>query len=141
MNSDDLPLSPLSEEYLEALIASGLVHGVDEPTRLKPLRRELDENEVLCKPGDSADCLWVVVNGTLAVRSADETIVVRTRNSVVGEQALIDDVGRRRANLVASHGPVEVLEIQKLSIDSHPNAARIWRNCAWILCNSNSLSR
>src|SRR5689334_10846568 len=103
----------LPQEYADMLIASGLVHGTEDLNLLKPLHREFQEGEVLCEPGDHADCLWVVVKGTLTVRLGEETLVARSAASVVGEQALLDDLGSRRARVMASLGPAQVLEIRK----------------------------
>jgi|GEM_PF-3524278 len=127
----DNKLSPI---YKELLVASGLVDGIEQIELLKPFYRELMENEVLCRPGDPTDCLWIVAKGILAVKENDLTLVTRNRGSLLGEQGLLDQRGGRRLELVAVNGPVEILEISLPAIEAHPNASQIWRNCAWILC-------
>jgi class 3 adenylate cyclase len=124
----------LSPEYENVLVASGLIHGVSDPAALKPVLRELFEGEALCEAGDEADCIWVIARGTLAARQDQDTIVARTAPAIFGEQGVIDTIGRRRARVVALNGFAEVLEIRKSAIDAHPDADRIWRNCAWIVC-------
>lgn len=134
MKKKNLPKSIIPPLYKDLLTASGLIDGIDNVELLKPFYRELMENEILCQPGDPTDCLWVVVKGTVAVKQNDLTLVTRSRGSLLGEQGLLDQRGGRRLELVAANGALEILEISLAAIDAHPQAAQLWKNCAWILC-------
>lgn len=124
----------ISTKYKELLDASGLVDGIDQVELLKPLYKELMENELLCRPGNATDCLWVILKGTIAVKENGLTLVTRGTASLVGEFGIIDNKGGRRAELVAVNGSVEVLEISLIAIESHPQAQQIWKNFARLLC-------
>jgi len=124
----------LSAKFKELLEASGLVDGIAQVGLLKPLYKELMENEILCKPGDVINCIWVIIKGTIAVKENGLTLVTRSTASLVGEFGIIDNKGGRRAELVAVNGAVEILEISLISIESHPQSQQIWKNFARLLC-------
>jgi class 3 adenylate cyclase len=123
----------LKQHYKEALIASGLVDDVPDYMALDPLPSRLTEGDFLCRHGDKADRLWVIVSGSVAVRDDDRTLHVRLRPDVVGEQNIISDESFRWYDLVANESQVEVLTIHKEQIERHPQVGVLWRNIAKII--------
>lgn len=125
--------SALSPDYEEALSLCGLVDDVKRPDLLEPHPYRYAEGETICRPGDPADCLWIIVDGSVAVKQEDQTLFVRHRNEVVGEQHLVGNGYQRRYSLIANESNVEVLVVDKARIDAHPDAGTIWRNIAKII--------
>lgn len=123
----------LPPQYREALIASGLVDDVSDLAALDPLPRRFSEGDPVCRQGDAAEALWVIVSGSVSVRERNRTLFVRRRNDVVGEQNLLGNGGRRWYDLVVSESQAELLEITKERIMRHPQAGLIWRNVAKII--------
>ncbi|WP_428648995.1 adenylate/guanylate cyclase domain-containing protein [Roseibium sp.] len=123
----------LGADYEEALALSGLVDGVSEPLLLEPHPYRYAEGEFICRPGDPARCLWIIVNGSVAVKQDDQTLFVRRRNEVIGEQHLVGNGYQRIYGLVANESNVEVLVVDKEKIETHPEAGVIWRNIAKII--------
>lgn len=130
----------VNETVTDALTASGLIDGIDEWRSLGLGHREHPEGHVLCRTGDPADCVWVVVTGCVAVRTGGKTIVTRGRGEVVGEQGVVDQAGVRTTDLVVANGPAHVVHIAKAAIEAHSEQARLWRNCAAIISNKLSTS-
>ena len=126
-------ITPAPRDYDEALVASGLVDDVVDIAPLEPRPYRYAEGEMISRHGDPAECLWVIVSGSVAVRQDDATLFVRRRNEVVGEQHLVGNGYRRVYDLVAAEANVEVLEVQKAQIENHPEAGTIWRNIARII--------
>ncbi|MGI9508602.1 MAG: adenylate/guanylate cyclase domain-containing protein [Geminicoccaceae bacterium] len=91
------------------------------------------EGEYLCKRGEAADQLWIIVHGAVAVRSDQKTLYIRKNNEVVGEQNLMRFGGRRLFDLVADEIQVEVLAIHRDRLSAHPNVDLLWRNIAKIV--------
>ena len=54
-----------------------------EPVRLAP-------GEILFRTGDTADCMYVVIEGSLVVLVGDKVVENSPRGSIIGEMALID---------------------------------------------------
>lgn len=132
----DPPLAALdvrSPEYAEALSLCGLVDDVKAPELLAARPYRFAEGEYLCRPGDPVDCLWIVVNGTVAVKLKDQTLFTRGRNEVVWEQHLVGNGYQRTYALIAGESTVEVLIVDKASIEAHPEAGTLWRNIAKII--------
>lgn len=123
----------LHVSYEHAIVASGLVDDVADIMALDPKPHRYLEGDYICRRGDAAECLWVTVSGSVSVRDNDRTLFVRGRNEVVGEQNLLGNGFRRMYDLVASESQVELLEIDKANIESHPQAGIIWRNIAKII--------
>ncbi len=123
---------PIKKEYLEALVASGLVDDIDvsDIAALDPLPQQFSEAEYLCHIGDRADRLWVVVSGSVAIRNSDQTLYLRQANDIVGEQNLLSNEGFRSFDLVADETHVETLLILKERIQKHSRADLLWRNIA-----------
>lgn len=126
-------IATFGSEYQEALSLCGLVDDVVEPELLDPRPYRYAEGEYICQPGDPVDCLWIIVNGSVAVKLKDQTLFTRHRNDVVGEQHLVGNGYQRTYALVANESTVEVLIIDKAKIESHPEAGTIWRNIAKII--------
>ncbi len=126
---------PIRSEYVDALVASGLADEVDasDLAALDPLPQRFSESEYLCKTGDVADRLWVIVSGSVAVMNSGQTIYVRQANDIVGEQNILSSEGFRSFDLVADESHVETLVILKERIQKHPRSDLLWRNIAKII--------
>ena len=127
------PASILRAGYAEALAASGLVDGVADVMALDPKPHRYLEGDTICRYGEAAESLWIIVSGSVSVRDDKRTLFVRGPNQVVGEQNLLGNGFRRLYDLVASESQVELLEIVKANIENHPDARLIWRNIAKII--------
>nr|NIS40634.1 cyclic nucleotide-binding domain-containing protein [Desulfuromonadales bacterium] len=127
------PAPTLHDLYEQAVTASGLVDDVTDIMALDPRPHRYLEGDIICRYGEAAECLWVIVSGSVSVRDNNRTLFVRNRNEVVGEQNLLGNGFRRMYDLVASESQVELLEIDKASIERHPQADLIWRNIAKII--------
>ena len=112
----------LHARYEEALVASGLIDDVADCLALDPRPYRYAEGDFVCQHGDSAECLWVIVAGSISVREHARTLFVRQHNEVVGEQNLLGNGCRRWYDLVASESQVELLEIKKADIERHPQS-------------------
>ncbi len=123
----------LRDTYEQAMVASGLVDDVPDIMPLDPKPRRYLEGDYVCRYGEAAERLWVIVSGSVSVRDNQRTLFVRGRGEVVGEQNLLGNGFRRMYDLVASESQAELLEIDKASIESHPQAKIIWRNIAKII--------
>jgi class 3 adenylate cyclase len=121
------------QDYERALVASGLVDDVTDIASLDASPYRYMEAEYICRHGDDAECLWVIVTGSVAVREDTRTLFIRHRNEVIGEQNLLGNGYRRMYNLVASESNVELLKISKSTIQNHPEKQLIWRNIAKII--------
>jgi class 3 adenylate cyclase len=126
-------IGSLSAEYRETLALSGLVDDVANPALLEPYPYRYAEGEYICRHGDPAERLWIIVNGSVAVRQQDQTLFVRRRNEVIGEQHLVGNGYQRLYDLVAGENSVEVLVVDKAKIEAHPEVGVIWRNIAKIV--------
>ena len=124
---------PLRDDYQKAMIASGLVDDVTDISRLASHPYRYAEGEVICSQGDSPDCLWVIVSGSVAVREEGRTQFVRRRSEVVGEQTILGNGYRRIYELVANESNVEVLIVDKSNIEQHPESRILFRNIARII--------
>jgi class 3 adenylate cyclase len=123
----------LKKQYAEALADSGLIDGLPDFLALDPLPGRFSEGEHICRRGDKADCLWVIVNGSIAVRDDARTLYVRSHADVVGELNILGGEGARRYDLVANESLVEVLTIRTEAIAAHPRADILWRNIAKVI--------
>ena len=130
---DISPARTLHERYEEALVASGLVDDVADVLALDPRPYRYTEGNFVCQHGDAAECLWVIVTGSISVREHDRTLFVRRSHEVVGEQNLLGNGCRRWYDLVASESQVELLEIKKTDIERHSQSDILWRNIAKII--------
>lgn len=126
-------IGTIGSAHQDALSLCGLVDDVAEPELLDPRPYRFAEGEYICRSGDPADCLWIIVDGSVAVKLKDQTLFTRHRNEVVGEQHLVGNGYQRAHALVANESVVEVLIIDKANIESHPEAGTIWRNIAKII--------
>ena len=123
----------LGASYEQAVVASGLADDVADVMALDPQPHRYLEGDYVCRYGDEAECLWVIVSGSVSVRDNDRTLFIRGCDEVVGEQNLLGNGFRRMYDLVASESQVELLQIDKANIESHPKASLIWRNIARII--------
>lgn len=127
------PERSLQGRYEEALVASGLVDDVVDIMVLDPRPFRYTEGDFVCRRGDTAENLWVIVAGSVSVRERDRTLFVRHPHEVVGEQNLLGDGHQRWYDLVASESQVELLQIGKTDIERHPRCDILWRNIAKII--------
>lgn len=127
------PVKALPGDYLEALVNCGLVDDIADPEGLQPEPYRYAEGEVICQHGQPVTCLWIIVNGSVAVREGNRNLFVRRRNEVIGEQHLVGNGYQRIYDLVADKSSVEVLKIGREKIEAHPEAYILWRNIARIL--------
>jgi class 3 adenylate cyclase len=130
---DLIPVRTLHARYQEALVASGLVDDVADALALDPRPYRYVEGEFVCRHGDAAENLWVIVAGSVSVRENGRTLFVRRRHEVVGEQNLLGNGCRRWYDLVVSESQAELLEISKVDIERHPQSDILWRNIAKII--------
>ncbi|HSM39654.1 MAG TPA: adenylate/guanylate cyclase domain-containing protein [Afifellaceae bacterium] len=129
----DIGSPALNSDYLDAIVASGLVDDITEIAPLEPRPFRYAEGEFLCRRGDAAEGLWIIVSGSVAVKDRDRTLFTRRRNEIVGEQNLLGNGYRRLFDLVAAEATVEVLVIDKERLEAHPQCETIWRNIARIV--------
>ena len=121
------------QRYRTALVASGLVDGVADITALDPKPLRFSEGDHVCRRGDKAHCLWVIVDGAVSVRDERDTLLVCGRHDVVGEQNLLGNGCHRWYDLVVSQRQAELLAIDQDKIEKHPERDAIWRNISKIL--------
>jgi hypothetical protein len=60
------------------------------------------EGDFVCRRGQQAHCLWVIIDGAVSVRDGQKTLFMRQRNDVVGEQNLMGNGCVRWYDLVVS---------------------------------------
>lgn len=123
----------LKKQYADALVGSGLVDNFADYAALDPLPRRYSEGQHICRRGDRADRLWVIVSGSVAVRDDARTLYVRSQPSVIGELNLLGEEGYRWYDLVANESMVELLAIRKEAILNNPHPEILWRNIARIV--------
>ncbi len=123
----------LDADYVDAILASGLVDDVSDIELLEPRPFRYTEGDYLCRHGDVAECLWIIVNGSVSIRDHDRTLFVRRRHEIVGEQNLLGNGYRRLFDLVANENTIEVLIIEKSKLEAHPQCDVLWRNIARII--------
>ena len=119
--------------FQDALVASGLVDEVEDVAALDPRPVRYSEGDFVCRRGDKAHCLWVVVDGAVAVRDEQDTLFVCQRHDVVGEQNLLGNGCHRWYDLVVSQRQAELLVIDQHKIERHPQRDLLWRNISKIL--------
>ena len=128
-----VPITSLRPRYVDAIVASGLVDGLENISALDPRPYRYSEGDFICRRGEPAESLWVIVTGSVSVKDGNRTLFVRQRHEVVGEQNLLGNGYKRWYDLVASESQVELLEIAKEKIDGNSQASILWRNVAKII--------
>jgi len=123
----------LSSRYEKTLEASGLVDDVSDIMVLDPRPYRYTERDFVCRHGDAAESLWIIVSGSVAVREDNRTLFIRGKNEVVGEQNILGNGCQRWYDLVVSENQAELLEISKKNIENHPQSDLIWRNIAKVI--------
>jgi class 3 adenylate cyclase len=131
--NEAVKIAALNDDYLDALVASGLVDDIAEIGPLEPRPFRYAEGEYLCRRGEAAEGLWIIVSGSVAVKDHDRTLFTRRRHEIVGEQNLLGNGYRRLFDLMAAEATVEVLIIDKAKLEAHPQSDVIWRNLARII--------
>ena len=130
---NELPAGDLQPRYLSAIQSSGLVDEIEGIDRLDPHPFRYSEGEFICRRGDPAESLWIIVTGSVSVKDDNKTLFIRQQHEVVGEQNLLGNGYKRWYDLVASEQHVELLQIRKEAIERHPQADVLWRNIAKII--------
>lgn len=128
-----VPNGRLMPQYHDALVASGLVDGIDDIMALDPRPFRYSEGDFVCRRGQQAHCLWVIVDGAVSVRDEHKTLFLRRRNDMVGEQNLMGNGCVRWYDLVVSQSQAELLSIDLARIEAHPQCGLLWRNIAKII--------
>jgi class 3 adenylate cyclase len=123
----------LHADYVDAIVATGLVDDIVDINALAPRPFRYAEGQYLCRRGEASECLWIVVMGSVAVKEDERTLFVRQCNEVVGEQNLLGNGHSRMYDLVANESNVEVLIVERRSIENHPEKELIWRNIARVI--------
>lgn len=79
------------------------------------LRRIYQQGDVLCREGEAADHLFVILSGTVDVAARDESLVQRGAGAVVGEQAFVEE--QSRGATITAIGQVEALRLPRVVVD------------------------
>lgn len=121
------------QRFQNALIASGLVDGVEDVAALDARPVRYSEGEFVCRRGDKAHCLWIIVDGAVAIKDERDTLLVCQRHDVVGEQNLLGNGCHRWYDLVVNQRQAELLVVDQSKIECHPQRDLLWRNISKIL--------
>jgi class 3 adenylate cyclase len=118
---------------VDAIVASGLVDGIEDISALDPRPYRYSEGDFICWRGEPAESLWVIVTGSVSVKDGNRTLFVRQRHEVVGEQNLLGNGYKRWYDLVTNESQVELLEVARDKVERHAQANILWRNIAKII--------
>jgi class 3 adenylate cyclase len=127
-----------SDQHLdEAVRRSGLLEGVGDWRRLlDPRIVTIPRGGYLCREGEFADALWIVVRGMLTVEAGGKFIELRRDGDVLGEGAYphyANERVPRMASLRAAVTDVEVVAFPFAKLDAIPSDRPFVRNVARIL--------
>src|SRR5688500_4825471 len=106
----------------------GLFAGVDGELVNRITRemcRTYQQGEALCREGDPAEHLYVILRGVASVVAGGETIATRGGGAVIGEQAFIERT--RRGATVTAVSQVDALRIPHVLVEdllANPTFAR-----------------
>lgn len=123
----------LKEDYQKAIVACGLVDDLAEMPDLDPKPQRFTEGDYICRRGDAAECLWIIVTGSVAVKEGNRTLFTPRNPEIVGEQNLLGNGDRRMYDLVANEASVKILAISKEAIENCAEKAILYRNIARII--------
>jgi class 3 adenylate cyclase len=123
----------LPPEWESVLLASQLLNGVHSASSLEPDLIWVPEGGYLCRVGQPADCLWVVMSGEIAIQVDGVTIVRRGRAAVIGEQGLVNAPAQRGADMTALGGATTLLCVSRAAIDAHPDSVALWKNISQVI--------
>lgn len=122
----------------QCTLFDGFEDRTDVLRRLKPEGRSFAEGEWLVQMNEHANCMWIILDGTVSIHadlgSTSHTVVHRHEGEIVGEQGIILQEGRRTAAVKAAT-PVDVLIIYKDAFDELPAFMQVtlWKNLARIV--------
>lgn len=107
----------------EMLTDISINHIVDLMTYQK-----LDKDTVLCKQGDLANCMYLLMSGSVKVTIKKEEIAILGELSVFGESALFGKDAKRNATVTTTKDDVQVLmlgrsELNELMLSGSLNGA------------------
>jgi len=71
------------------------------------------KGEILFKEGDPADCMYIVKNGTLRIRSGSIVYEDAIAGGIVGEMAMVEDSGTSRTAMVYALTVCELVKIDE----------------------------
>jgi len=71
------------------------------------------KGEILFKEGDLADCMYIVRNGTLRIRSGSIVYEDAIAGGIVGEMAMVEDSGMSRTAMVYALTVCELVKIDE----------------------------
>ena len=72
-----IPITSLRTRYVDAIVASGLVDGIEDISALDPRPYRYSEGDFICRRGESAKSLWVIVTGSVSVKDGNRTLFIR----------------------------------------------------------------
>jgi CRP-like cAMP-binding protein len=73
----------------------------------------IGKGQILFKEGDPADCMYVVRNGTLRIRSGSIVYEDAIAGGIVGEMAMVEDSGMPRTAMVYALTVCELVKIDE----------------------------
>lgn len=79
-------------------------------------RRRLNDGDVICKAGDSAECVWIIDDGIVVVGEGNK-ITRRYKGDLIGEVAFHRRQSTTRSTGMRADGTVHLWEIDRSTID------------------------
>ncbi|HUW51338.1 MAG TPA: adenylate/guanylate cyclase domain-containing protein [Sulfuricella sp.] len=124
----------MTRSIVEAMVKSGLTEGLKNPELLEFQIQEFAAGEYVCRSGDKAKELWIVIEGTVSVEIDDYPLRLPEFHpyQLMGEKGVIGRIKKRIAPLKASSHVTKLLRIRSEDIDTHPERHLIYRNIASI---------
>lgn len=127
-NLDLDALLPGLASHLESWEREAIATSIRKSTRIQNFR----EKETVCLEGDAGECLWIVIEGTLEVYFGGRFIALRGPGSIIGEQALVEKDGVRKATLKAVR-PTKLCQLDKAALKSPEGKAAWYKMIAIVL--------
>jgi class 3 adenylate cyclase len=116
------PLPDVARNQLFANVDPSLIVSIEANCTV----RSLVDGCVVCREGEAADHLFIVINGALCITSKGEKLAVRRAGEIVGEQAFIECTGRGAT--VVAEGGARVLAIPRSAVERLMHDAAFVRN-------------
>lgn len=110
-------LAPHLEEFEQRAIAESIGKVVQY--------EHLSEDEFVCREGEQGKCFWIVVEGMISVSFGDRSITLRGPGTIVGEQALLEKEGVRKATL-KTVTPTKLCRIDRSAIFDSAEHKSAW---------------
>jgi len=124
----------METQLLEVLAKSGLTRGLKQPHLLQYQIQEFAAGEYICRMGDEANELWIVVEGSVDVEINDYPLRLPSFHpyQLMGEKGVIGIFKQRIAPLKAAAHITKLLMIRGEDVDTHPEVHLIYKNIAAI---------